>query len=125
MGGGRAFQFGFDVTADVAGGQSVQAQAGEHEVGKVLTNAAFFFQHLAQGRGDGGRAGLVSKVGVDALHEVLHSGEQRPFPGKRLSSIRPYLRKQRHQRRIQNKLAQRQQRRFLCQSCLGSFPGNF
>lgn len=61
---------GFEVTADVAGGEAEGAQAGDHDLGEVLADAAALFEDFGDGGGDVGGFGIEEKVLIDAAVEV-------------------------------------------------------
>ena len=68
---------GEQIAADITRWQSVGAQAGNHDVGKVLADALALCQRL-QRRGVDLRAlALVGEVVVDALHQVTRCRHQR------------------------------------------------
>src|SRR5690606_698944 len=57
---------GFEVAADVAGGQAERAQRGDHELGEVLADAAAVFEDFGDRRGNGGETGVEGEFAEDA-----------------------------------------------------------
>jgi hypothetical protein len=63
-------RIGAQVARDVARRQALTAQAGEHDVGEILADAAALLEHLVDLGRDRGRPGLELEVGMDPAAQV-------------------------------------------------------
>jgi len=59
---------GFQIAADVARRQSQISQAGDHQVGEILANAAPLAQDLFERRGDRGEMRIVSEFPINPVN---------------------------------------------------------
>ena len=75
------------VAAHVTRGQAERTQAGDAEVREILADAAPFFPDFVQGRGDGGRFGIVGEILEDAAGQVAHGGEERSSFAKTFTRV--------------------------------------
>ena len=62
---------GQDVARDLAGRHADTTQAGDHELGEILTDTTALLEDLGQRRSDGGRAGIEGEVAMNASSKVL------------------------------------------------------
>ena len=85
------------MAADVAGGESQGAQAGNLQVGKILTYTAAVTEDLRHGSGDGGRRGIKLEVPEDPLREFLRRIHDRSSRHEGLQGIIQNLRTGFHQ----------------------------
>ena len=124
LGAGRGLRQ--QITADVTGRHAHSAQAGNHDVGKVLAHALTLGQRL-QGRGVHlGALALVGEVGVDALHQVLRGGQQRGAGGKTGAGVGGKVGVTRHKGRGKHKFAGGIKARagYITHQLTGALPGD-
>ena len=69
---------GFEIAANVAGGQAESAETGDLKMSEVLANAATLLEHLFQRGSNGGRVGIELKVLVDSVHQIDSGLKHRP-----------------------------------------------
>ena len=78
---------GQQVAADVTGRKAQRAQATDHQMGKVLTNTAFLFQHFKDRRRYGGRLRIKGEFLENFCHQGLCTEQNRPFGWKAIKRI--------------------------------------
>src|SRR6266576_1394489 len=69
---------GFEISTDIACRQAERTQAGDHQLGEILTDSASDRKKLLNGSHHGGCLLLEFEVRIDALTEVESAGEDRP-----------------------------------------------
>jgi hypothetical protein len=78
---------GQDVAAHVAGGQADRAQAADHQLGKILADAAAAAQDLFEWSRDVGGAAVERKIGEDAVGQVERRVEVRAARGETCARV--------------------------------------
>ena len=69
---------GADVAADIGGGETEATQAGDHDVGEVLADAAALLESLCGRRGDLRGIRIIGETGLDRAGEVEGGVGDRP-----------------------------------------------
>src|SRR5699024_5273473 len=73
---------GAQIAGDVPRGEPCGAHRGDADVREVLADPVPGGEHLLEGRGDGGRGGVVGEVGVDERGERGEAFADRPPGGE-------------------------------------------
>ena len=71
-----------DVTADIGCGQAESTQAGNHDVGEILTDAAALLEGLRERGSHVRRLGIVAEITADAAHEFGRRVQHRASRGE-------------------------------------------
>ena len=97
-------EHGLEIAADVAGRNAARAQAGNGEMGEVLTDAAPLLEHLGERRRDRRALRIEGELAVNARAEIVHGLDERAARRERRRRERRHLRRDESGRRIEDEV---------------------
>ena len=119
---------GQQVAADIARGEAKCPQAGDHQVGEILADAALLLEHLHDRRRHGGCLGIELEFSEDFRHQRLGTDQDRRIGREAIGGIGGQLMLDTDMRALEQEarrveIFRQRRRRIVGQAIAHGFPG--